>query len=166
MVTMFSIMEMAARTIRSNRPNVVLQKLTAWTPFVRLAVDYLVVDLPCSKSTSNRFVASDQFLHTYYTFLSTLDYKFYSDLPQTTINIIPFTNMQSGFRKQRSTTDHLVPLETFIREALVQKQHAVAVFFDLEKAYDTTWKCGIMRICLTLGFEDGYHYSSFYISRF
>ena len=33
----------------------------------------------------------------------------------------------------------------FIREAFVQKQHAVAVFFDLEKAYDTTWKCGIMK---------------------
>jgi len=52
--------------------------------------------------------------------------------------------MQSGFRKQRSTTDELVRLETFIREAFVQKQHAVAVSFDLEKAYDTTWKCGIM----------------------
>jgi len=35
------------------------------------------------------------------------------------------TNMQSGFRKQRSTTDNLVRLETFIREAFVQKQHAV-----------------------------------------
>ena len=55
------------------------------------------------------------------------------------------TNMQSGFRKQRSTTDQLVRLESFIREAFVQKQHAVAVFFDLEKAYDTTWKCGIMK---------------------
>jgi len=54
------------------------------------------------------------------------------------------TYMQSGFRKQRSTTDELVRLETFIREAFVQKQHAVAVSFDLEKAYDTTWKCGIM----------------------
>jgi len=32
------------------------------------------------------------------------------------------TNMQSGCRKQRSTTDQLVRLETFIREALVQKQ--------------------------------------------
>jgi len=31
------------------------------------------------------------------------------------------TNMQSGFRKQRSTTDQLVRLETFVREALVQK---------------------------------------------
>jgi len=53
--------------------------------------------------------------------------------------------MQSGLRKQRSTTDNLVRLETFIREAFVQKQHAVAIFFDLEKAYDTTWKHGIMK---------------------
>jgi len=44
------------------------------------------------------------------------------------------TNMQSGFRKQRSTTDNLVRLETSIPEAFVQKQHALAVFFVLEKA--------------------------------
>jgi len=47
--------------------------------------------------------------------------------------IIP---VQSGFRKQRSTTDHLVRLESFVREAFVQRQHAVAIFFDLEKAYE------------------------------
>ena len=54
-------------------------------------------------------------------------------------------NVQSGFRKNRSTTDQLVRLESFVREAFVQKQHVVAVFFDLEKAYDTTWKHGIMK---------------------
>ena len=48
-------------------------------------------------------------------------------------------------RKRRSTTDHLVCLETFVWEAFVQRQHAIAVFFDLEKAYDTTWKYGIMK---------------------
>jgi len=49
------------------------------------------------------------------------------------------TPVQSGFRKQRSTTDQLVHLETFVREeAFVNKQHAVAIFFDLEKAYVTT----------------------------
>ena len=37
---------------------------------------------------------------------------------------------QSGFRSDRSTTDNLVRLETFIRE----KEHVVAVFFDLEKS--------------------------------
>ncbi|MDA3086478.1 reverse transcriptase domain-containing protein, partial [Campylobacter sp. CS_ED1] len=55
------------------------------------------------------------------------------------------TNLQSGFRKNRSTTDHLVRLETLIREAFKRKHHLVSVFFDLEKAYDTTWKYGIMK---------------------
>jgi hypothetical protein len=55
------------------------------------------------------------------------------------------TECQSGFRKQRSTTDQLVRLESFVREAFVCRQHVVAVFFDLEKAYDTTWKYGILR---------------------
>ena len=51
--------------------------------------------------------------------------------------------VQSGFRKQRGTLDHLVRFETFIHEAFIQKEH-VSVFFDLESAYDTTWKYGIM----------------------
>ena len=48
---------------------------------------------------------------------------------------------QCGYR---STVDHLVRLETFIREAFIHNQHLVAVFFDLQKAYDTTWKYGIL----------------------
>lgn len=55
------------------------------------------------------------------------------------------TSLQSGFRKQRSTTDQLVRLESFIRDGLLRGEHVVCVFFDLEKAYDTTWKYGIMR---------------------
>jgi len=43
------------------------------------------------------------------------------------------SSVQCSFRKRCSTTDHLVCLETFVREALIQRQHAVAVFFDLEK---------------------------------
>ena len=50
--------------------------------------------------------------------------------------------VQSGFRSEHSTNDNLVRLETFIRNAFVKKEHVVAVFFDLEKAYDTTWKYG------------------------
>ena len=53
--------------------------------------------------------------------------------------------VQSGFRSEPSTNDNLVRLETFIRDAFVKKEHVVAVFFDLEKAYDTTWKYGILR---------------------
>ena len=52
---------------------------------------------------------------------------------------------QSGFRKQRSTVDQLIKLETLVRESFIQGHHGVAVFFDLEKAYDTTWKYGIMK---------------------
>ena len=55
------------------------------------------------------------------------------------------TPTQSGFRKGRSTTDQLVRLESFVREAFIQKQHVTAIFFDLEKAYDTTWKYGILK---------------------
>ena len=56
------------------------------------------------------------------------------------------TNMQTGFQKRRGTINHLIRLEPFIR-----KQHLTAVFFDLEKAYDTTWKYGIMRYLHDLG---------------
>ena len=52
---------------------------------------------------------------------------------------------QCGFRKGHSTTDHLVRFEAFIREAFAEKKHVVAVFFDLEKAYDTTWRKGILK---------------------
>jgi ribonuclease HI len=60
---------------------------------------------------------------------------------------------QSGFRKQRSCMDHVVRLETFIREGFAQKQHVVAIFFDLEKAYDTTWKYGILKDLKDIGLE-------------
>ena len=52
---------------------------------------------------------------------------------------------QCGFRKHRSTTDHLVSLERYLRDAFAQRQQAVGLFFDLEKAYDTTWQYGIIR---------------------
>mgnify|MGYP001553615755 CR=1 FL=1 len=55
------------------------------------------------------------------------------------------TPFQSGFRRNRSTADHLISLETYVRNAMVAGEHVVSVFFDLEKAYDTTWKEGILR---------------------
>ena len=50
------------------------------------------------------------------------------------------TNVQCGFISRRSTVDHLVRFEAFIHN-----RHLVSVFFYLEKAYDTTWKYGIMK---------------------
>jgi len=55
------------------------------------------------------------------------------------------TPVKSGFQKHRSTTDQLVCLETSVREAFIHERRAVAIFFDLEKAYDTTRKYGIMK---------------------
>ena len=50
------------------------------------------------------------------------------------------SRFQSGFRSDRSTNDNLARLETFIRNVFIKKEHVVAVFFDLEKAYDTAWR--------------------------
>lgn len=61
------------------------------------------------------------------------------------------SNNQTGFRKNRSTNDQLVKLETFIRNGFAKKQHVVAIFFDLEKAYDTTWKYGILKDLQNIG---------------
>ena len=52
---------------------------------------------------------------------------------------------QCGCRKNRSTVDHLVRLETQIRTAFARGEHFVSVFYDLEKAYDRTWRYGILR---------------------
>uniref|UniRef100_A0A147BLN2 Putative tick transposon n=1 Tax=Ixodes ricinus TaxID=34613 RepID=A0A147BLN2_IXORI len=60
-------------------------------------------------------------------------------------------NNQCGFRQGRSAVDHLVRLETLIREAFVHKQHCISVFFDLERAYDTTWRFGILKDLYSYG---------------
>ena len=61
------------------------------------------------------------------------------------------TNIQCGFRQGRSTIDHLVRFETFIRDGFIKNEHVVSVFFDLEKAYDTTWKYGILKDLSDMG---------------
>ena len=58
---------------------------------------------------------------------------------------------QCDYRANRSTVDHFIRLETFIRDAFIQNQHLVAVFFDLQKAYDTTWKLGIQQVLHDMG---------------
>ena len=40
----------------------------------------------------------------------------------------------SGFRAERSTSDNLVRLEIFIRDAFIKRENVVAVVFYLEKA--------------------------------
>ena len=61
---------------------------------------------------------------------------------------------QCGFRKNRSTADQLVRFDSLIRNAFAHKEHILAIFFDLEKAYDTTWKHGIVSDLYDLDFRD------------
>ena len=51
--------------------------------------------------------------------------------------------MQYGFRKNSSSSEVLVTLETEIRNAFAMRKSLIGIFFDLEKAYDTTWRRGI-----------------------
>jgi ribonuclease HI len=56
-----------------------------------------------------------------------------------------FNRAQCGFRRNRCTTDHLISLDTAIRQSFTSKQHTFAIFFDIEKAYDTAWRHAILR---------------------
>lgn len=58
---------------------------------------------------------------------------------------------QSGFRRNRSTTDHLVQLEHHLREAIASSQHTIAIFFDIKKAYDTAWRYGVLEKLYNFG---------------
>ncbi|GFW64528.1 probable RNA-directed DNA polymerase from transposon X-element [Trichonephila clavipes] len=60
---------------------------------------------------------------------------------------------QSGFRKGRSTLDNIITLENKIRNAFVRRNQLVSIFFDIEKAYDRTWRYGILRTLFDFGFR-------------
>ena len=55
------------------------------------------------------------------------------------------SNRQFGFRKNRCTTDPLCMLTREVQNAFARQHQAIAVLFDLEKAYDTTWRAGILQ---------------------
>ena len=58
--------------------------------------------------------------------------------------------VQNGYRYFRNSIDHVVKLDTFIREAFIKDLHVIAVLFDIEKAFDTTWRYGIIRTFVPL----------------
>ena len=50
---------------------------------------------------------------------------------------------QSGFRRAKSTDDHLFRLSQFIMESFDRREHVVAAFLDVEKAFDNVWHNGL-----------------------
>ena len=50
---------------------------------------------------------------------------------------------QLGFRRARSTDDHLVRLSQSIIESFNRAEHVVAAFLDVKKAFDNVWHNGL-----------------------
>ena len=48
-----------------------------------------------------------------------------------------------GFRRAKSTNDHLFRLSQFIMESFNRGEHVVAAFLDVEKAFDNAWHNGL-----------------------
>ena len=53
-----------------------------------------------------------------------------------------FDKYQSGFRKSKSTNDHLFHFYQIIVESLNRGEHVIAAFLDFEKAFDNVWHNG------------------------
>ena len=52
---------------------------------------------------------------------------------------------QFGFRRLHSTSDALLRVTNDILTSFTSRESTLAVFFDMEKAYDKTWRFGIIR---------------------
>ena len=58
---------------------------------------------------------------------------------------------QSGFRRAKSTDDHLFRLSQSIMESFNRGEHVVAAFLDVEKAFDNVWHNGLRYNIFQLG---------------
>ena len=57
---------------------------------------------------------------------------------------IALSSTQGGFRKRLSTHEQLARLENSIRHSLYNREHCIALFFDLSHAYDGVWHLGLL----------------------
>ena len=63
------------------------------------------------------------------------------------------SNFQFGFRKNRSTLDPLLRLSNQIQQGFAKQCQTIGVFFDIEKAYDTAWRFGIIKEMHNMGIK-------------
>ena len=75
--------------------------------------------------------------------------------------IIP--DSQAGFRKGRSTVDHLVKLTTQIKYQFARRKNVLATFFDVKKAYDHVWHDRLLYKLKSIGLSGNIY---FYIKSF
>ena len=64
-----------------------------------------------------------------------------------------FHPSQSGFRQGRSTLDHILRLHDTVYKALNNQRSVLAVFLDIEKAYDMVWRNGLLIKLHKLGIQ-------------
>lgn len=58
---------------------------------------------------------------------------------------------QFGFRKGLSTIDALAFIENEIRETYLRGEYMIAIFLDIQKAYDTVWHQGLLKKLHNIG---------------
>ncbi|GFO28007.1 RNA-directed DNA polymerase from [Plakobranchus ocellatus] len=63
------------------------------------------------------------------------------------------SDTQAGFRKDRQTLDQIVALENSVKVAKTNSRTVGAIFLDLEKAYDTMWREGLLMKLKKLGIK-------------
>ena len=63
------------------------------------------------------------------------------------------SNFQCCFRTGRSTNDHLASLESEIQTAFSRREFLLAIFFDLQRAYDTEWRFRVIAILQEWGLD-------------
>ena len=54
------------------------------------------------------------------------------------------SNSQFAYRKQRSTIEPIMKLSSYIQKALSDNENVLTIFFDIQKAFDRTWRRGIL----------------------
>ena len=74
-----------------------------------------------------------------------------SRLLPTLESLHAFSDHQFGFRTHRSTQEPILRLDHDIREAFSSNNMVLAVFFDLEKAHDSTWRAMVLQSLHSLG---------------
>ena len=61
---------------------------------------------------------------------------------------------QLGFRKGFRTADHMLTVKTLIDKYLSQNKKLYLCFVDFKKAYDTTWRIGLLSKLRSYGISD------------